>query len=86
MKNYLTATGNEAGIQRTTSGGMDALQQILVIEYTPTVTAPVAAFSGTGGLNRIISIDCMFDDGNKRAIFNTLEKNWGIQKNYRIHE
>jgi PKD repeat protein len=45
VKNYLTATGNEAGIQGTESGGMDALQQILVVEYTS--TAPVAAFSGT---------------------------------------
>jgi PKD repeat protein len=45
VKSLLTATGNEAGIQGTTSGGMDALQQILVIEYSD--AAPVAAFSGT---------------------------------------
>jgi PKD repeat protein len=47
VKSYLTATGNEAGIQGTTSGGMDALQQILVVEYAATTTAPVAAFSST---------------------------------------
>jgi PKD repeat protein len=44
VKNYLTSTNNEAGIQGTTSGGMDALQQILVIEYTkeiPDTTKPV---------------------------------------------
>ncbi len=45
VKTYLTATGNEAGIQGTTSGGMDALQQILVVEYA--AVAPVADFSGT---------------------------------------
>ena len=47
VKNYLTATGNEAAVQGTESGGMGAIQQILVVEYVPTVTAPVAAFSGT---------------------------------------
>ena len=40
---YLSAKTNEAQIQGTESGGMDALQQFLVIEYTE--TAPVAAFS-----------------------------------------
>lgn len=40
VKNYLTATDNVAGIQGTTSGGMDALQQILVVEYTTTVAKP----------------------------------------------
>jgi len=45
VKNYLTATGNEAGIQGTTSGGMDALQQILVVEYQ--AGAPVADFTAT---------------------------------------
>lgn len=45
VKTYLVATGNEAGIQGTTSGGMDALQQILVVEYA--AVAPVADFSGT---------------------------------------
>jgi PKD repeat protein len=43
VKSHLTATGNEAGIQGTSSGGMDTLQQILVVEYTG--LAPVAAFS-----------------------------------------
>lgn len=38
---HLAATGNEAGIQGTNSGGLFALQQILVVEYT----RPVAAFS-----------------------------------------
>ncbi|KKG15006.1 hypothetical protein EO98_16705 [Methanosarcina sp. 2.H.T.1A.6] len=41
--NYISETGNEAGIQGTTSGGMDALQQILVVEYPE--AAPVADFS-----------------------------------------
>ncbi|MDD3873279.1 MAG: DUF3344 domain-containing protein [Methanosarcina sp.] len=46
VKNYLNETGNEAGIQGTESGGMDALQQILVIEYARTAPdAPVADFS-----------------------------------------
>ncbi|AGB01873.1 DUF2341 domain-containing protein [Methanoregula formicica] len=45
VKPYLSATGNEAGIQGTNSGGMVALQQILVVEYKPAEpTAPTAAF------------------------------------------
>ncbi|AKB36571.1 cell surface protein [Methanosarcina siciliae C2J] len=44
VKYYLEATGNEAGIQATTSGGMDALQQILVVEYAAG-TASVAGFT-----------------------------------------
>jgi len=43
VKSYLNETGNEAGIQGTTSGGMAALQQILVIEYQE--SAPVANFT-----------------------------------------
>ena len=43
--NYISETGNEAGIQGTTSGGMVALQQILVIEYP--ADAPIAAFTAT---------------------------------------
>ena len=44
--NYITETGNEFGIQATASGGMDALQQILVVEYTKEpVAAPVADFT-----------------------------------------
>nr|WP_319374734.1 DUF3344 domain-containing protein [uncultured Methanobacterium sp.] len=54
IKNYLTATGNVAAIQGTTSGGMDTLQQFLVVEYAD--AAPVAGFSanttsGEGPLN-----------------------------------
>jgi len=46
VKNYLLATGNEAGIQSTSSGGMVAIQQILVVEYAE--SAPVvAAFTAT---------------------------------------
>ncbi|AAM07055.1 PKD domain-containing protein [Methanosarcina acetivorans] len=46
VKSYLNEAGNEAGIQGTASGGMDALQQILVVEYPEeTVAAPVANFS-----------------------------------------
>ncbi|WP_231589810.1 DUF3344 domain-containing protein [Methanosarcina siciliae] len=46
--NYINATGNEAGIQSTTSGGMDALQQILVVEYEESApAAPVADFTAT---------------------------------------
>ncbi|OPY29367.1 MAG: PKD domain protein [Methanocella sp. PtaU1.Bin125] len=45
VKAYLTATGNEAGIQETQSGGMGAIQQILVVEYT--AAPPVAGFSAT---------------------------------------
>lgn len=44
VKSYLTETGNEAGIQGTQSGGMVALQQILVIEYVG-ILAPIADFS-----------------------------------------
>jgi len=41
--NYINETGNEAGIQGTTSGGMDALQQILVVDYQKEQeAAPVA--------------------------------------------
>jgi len=48
VKNYINATGNEAGIQGTTSGGMDALQQILVVEYQKQQgTVPAAAFSAS---------------------------------------
>ena len=47
VKNYLTATGNEAAVQGTESGGMGAIQQILVVEYVPTVTAPVADFTAS---------------------------------------
>jgi PKD repeat protein len=48
VKNYINATGNEAGIQGTTSGGMDALQQILVVEYQKQQgAAPAAAFSAS---------------------------------------
>lgn len=43
VTSHLTATGNEAGIQGTQSGGMSAVQQILVIEYA--VASPVAAFT-----------------------------------------
>ncbi|AKB36577.1 cell surface protein [Methanosarcina siciliae C2J] len=44
--NYINASGNEAGIQSTTSGGMDALQQILVVEYEESApAAPVADFT-----------------------------------------
>jgi len=43
VKDYISATGNEAGIQSTDDGGMLALQQILVIEY-PNSALPVAAF------------------------------------------
>jgi PKD repeat protein len=48
VKNYIKATGNEAGIQGTTSGGMDSLQQILVVEYQKQQeAAPAAAFSAS---------------------------------------
>lgn len=43
VKDYLTDTGNEAGIQGTTEGGILAIQQILVVEYQD--AAPVAAFT-----------------------------------------
>jgi hypothetical protein len=33
VTSYLTETGNYAAIQGTTSGGMDALQQFLIVEY-----------------------------------------------------
>jgi PKD repeat protein len=46
VKSRLTATGNEAGVQGTQSGGMLAIQQILVVEYA-TPPAPVADFSAT---------------------------------------
>jgi len=45
VKGYLNETGNEAGIQGTTAGGMAVLQQVLVIEYP--AAAPVAAFTAT---------------------------------------
>jgi PKD repeat protein len=42
VKSYITDTGNEAAVQGTESGGMGAIQQVLMIEYN---AAPVAAFS-----------------------------------------
>ncbi|WP_204245337.1 DUF3344 domain-containing protein [Methanosarcina horonobensis] len=48
VTDYINETGNEAGVQSTTSGGMDALQQILVIEYEGSASAtPVADFLAT---------------------------------------
>ena len=40
IKDYIKATGNEAGIQGTESGGMCAFHQILVIEYPAPAPAP----------------------------------------------
>jgi parallel beta-helix repeat protein len=46
VKNYLNATDNEAGTQETVSGGMNALQQVLVVEYQEEQeAAPVANFT-----------------------------------------
>ena len=46
VKDYLNETGNVAGIQGSLSGGMDALQQILVVEYQKEQEpAPVANFT-----------------------------------------
>jgi PKD repeat protein len=46
VKNYINATDNEAGIQETVSGGMNALQQILVVDYQKEQeAAPVANFT-----------------------------------------
>lgn len=44
VTSHIAATENEAGIQGTQSGGMVAIQQILVIEYKE-ISAPVADFS-----------------------------------------
>ena len=66
VKNYLTATDNVAGIQGTTSGGMDALQQILVVEYPTTVTAPVAAFTGTP-TSGTVPLEVTFTDASTNA-------------------
>jgi len=77
VKPYLTSTGNEAGIQETNSGGMLALQQILVVEYT--AAAPTAAFTwspdspdkgtsvsfdGSASSGSITSYAWTFGDGN----------------------
>ncbi|WP_226990808.1 DUF3344 domain-containing protein [Methanosarcina acetivorans] len=43
VKNYINSTGNEAGIQGTVSGGMDVLQQILVVEYVESVPSALDA-------------------------------------------
>ncbi len=43
VKNYLTSTGNVAAIQGTSSGGMDAIQQFLVVEYAD--ETPIANFT-----------------------------------------
>ena len=45
VTNYVTADNNVAAIQGTTSGGMNTLQQFLVIEYKPTAVLPVADFT-----------------------------------------
>ncbi|WP_321421164.1 DUF3344 domain-containing protein [uncultured Methanobacterium sp.] len=51
VKNYLTATGNVAAIQGTTSGGMDTLQQFLVVEYAD--AAPVAGFTANTTIGNV---------------------------------
>jgi len=52
VKSHLTATGNEAGIQGTESGGMGAIQQILVVEYAASkpnlVVTAISPNVGTG--------------------------------------
>nr|WP_319376593.1 DUF3344 domain-containing protein [uncultured Methanoregula sp.] len=46
VKSYLAPAGNEAAVQGTSSGGMAALQQILVIDYKPSTSGePVASFT-----------------------------------------
>lgn len=45
VTSYITNTGNVAAIQATTSGGMDTLQQFLIVEYADEV--PVANFTAT---------------------------------------
>ncbi|EKQ52097.1 MAG: PDK repeat-containing protein [Methanobacterium sp. Maddingley MBC34] len=49
VTSYLTSTGNVAGIQGTNSGGMAALQQILVVEYAPDlVVTNITVNKGSG--------------------------------------
>ncbi len=68
MKNYINETGNEAGIQGTTSGGMDALQQILVVEYQKEQEAtPVAAFSANA-TNGTAPLTVQFTDASTGTV------------------
>jgi PKD repeat protein len=49
VTNYITSTGNIVGIQGTNSGGMVALQQVLVVEYAPDlVVTNITANKGAG--------------------------------------
>ncbi|MDD1687852.1 DUF3344 domain-containing protein, partial [Methanoregula sp.] len=63
VRSYLTGTGNEAAIQGDTSGGMDALMQILVVEYATTVSAPVSAFT-TGTTTGTAPFTVIFTDAS----------------------
>nr|WP_275425589.1 DUF3344 domain-containing protein [Methanosarcina horonobensis] len=66
--NYITETVNEFGIQSTTSGGMDALQQILVVEYqAEQESAPVANFTAdpTSGT---VPLDVQFTDASTGTV------------------
>ncbi len=65
VKSYLTATGNEAGVQGTESGGMGAIQQFLVVEYA--AAAPVAGFSATP-LSGTAPLTVAFTDASTGAV------------------
>jgi uncharacterized repeat protein (TIGR01451 family) len=61
VTSYLTQN-NRAGIQGTTSGGMDTLQQFLVVEYY----VPVAGFT-TNVTNGTVPLDVQFTDKSSYA-------------------
>ena len=59
VKNYLTATGNFAAIQGTDGGGMNAIQQFLVVEYADSL--PVANFTANS-TSGDLSLNVQFND------------------------
>ncbi|QSZ65999.1 DUF3344 domain-containing protein [Methanofollis aquaemaris] len=55
VTDLLNATGNEAAVQGTTSGGMAALQQILVVEYTEPAAPDLTVSTLAPNKNEIFS-------------------------------
>ncbi|MGF3496210.1 MAG: DUF3344 domain-containing protein, partial [Methanolinea tarda] len=72
---YLAATGNEAAIQGNQSGGMCAIQQILVVEHS--TAPPIAAFSATPR-NGPVPLKVVFSDTSSGTI---TDRSWA----YKLH-
>ena len=78
VTSYLLANGNVAAIQGTTSGGMDTLQQFLVVEYKPTAVLPVADFTAnTTSGNAPLAV--LFDPASSTGTISTYA--WDFDNN-----